>query len=307
MSWAQRLIREKIEVTPGTAVATAAVDALLARNGTFRNLDADAQQRDFLVGIEGAQGEDLSNKTSGAEYEIEAAPPAVAGAAPLYAHLLRSSGWDLTMDDTDAVFTPMNPSAEIPSCTMMLKNGSVQQVIAGVRSPVSFTAEVNRKAFFKFNRRGRYVAPVAHVQEAHDFSGWPRAIDCTPENMFAFTLGGTKLCVRSFNWTDNRTITVDKYMNCAGAELGPRRFTGQMVVKWPAIGAKDLIAQCEAEITEPLIWTLGTVAGKTISMSCPKVQIKWAGETNIDGDLGATLDLIFLPDAGDDEIEIRFQ
>lgn len=307
MTWAQRLIREKIEITPGTAVATTAADVLLARNATFRNLDADAQQRDFLTGIEGAQGEDLYNKTAGAEYEIEAAPPAVLGAAPLYAHLLRSSGWDMVMDDTDAVFTPMSPEAEIPACTQMLKNGAIQQVIAGVRGSVMFTAEVNRKPFFKFNRRGRFVAPVAHVQEAHDFSGWPRAIDCTPENMFAFTLGGTKLCVRSFNWTDNRSVTVDKYMNCAGAALGPRRFTGQMVVKWPAIAAKDLIALCEAGTTEPLIWTLGTVAGKTISMSCPKVQIKWAGEQNIDNDLGATLDLIFLPDAGDDEIEIRFQ
>lgn len=306
-TWAQRLIREKIEVTPGTGVATTVADALLARNVTFRNLEADYQAQDFVRGFEGAQAEDLYNVNAGAEYEIEAAPPETAGSPPIYAHLLQSSGMDMVIDDTDIVFTPMDPLAEIPACTMMMKNGAMQQVVAGVRGSFSFTAEVNRKPFFSFNRRGRYQAPVAYVSEQHPFAGWPRAIDCTPENMFAFTLGGTKLCCRSFNFTDGRTPLVDKYMNCDGTTLGPRNITGSMTVKWPALAGKDLLTQIREGVTEPLIFTLGTTVGKILGISAPKVQIKWAGEQNIDGDLGITLDLVFLPDLGNDEIEIRFQ
>ena len=306
-TWPQRLIREKIEVTPGTAVVTATADALLARNVTMRFLDADYQQQDFVIGAEGAQGEDLSNVRTGAEYDIEAAPPTAIGTPPMYAHLLRSSGWNMTTSASDTVFKPMAPSVVIPACTMMLKNGAVQSVISGIRGSMSFTAENGRKPFFRFNRSGRYQAPVAYVSEAHDFTAWPRALDCTPENMFAYTLGGIKLFCRSFTFTDGRQAVVDKYMNGDGTTLGPRRFTGRMTVKWPDLATKNLLSQIRNGVTEPLVWTLGTVAGKTISISAPKVQIKWAGEQDIEGDLGINLDLVFRPSVADDEIEIRFQ
>lgn len=304
-TFAQRLIREKIQVDPDTAIATTAADAILARNVTMRFLDAEYQQRDFVIGIEGAQGEDLYNVRSGAEYEVEAAFANAPETPPQYAHLIRSSGWDMADDDGDIVFTPMDPGAVIPACTLMMKNGALQQVISGLRGSLAFTAEVGRKPFFRFNRMGRYQPPSAYVAETHNFDDWPRALDCTPENMFAVTLGGTKLCCRSFNFTDGRSPVVDKYMNCEGTTLGPRRMTGRITVKWPSYATKDLLTQIRQGVTEPLVWTLGN-ATTFMSVSAPKVQIKWAGEQDIEGDLGINLDLVFEPDAGNDEIEMRF-
>ena len=304
-TWAQRLIREKIQLDPSIPVVTAPTDAILARNVTMRFLDAEYQQIDFVTGVEGAQGEDLSNVRSGAEYEVEAAFAPTPETPPNYAHLIRSSGWDMADDDGDIVFTPMDPGDTIPACTLTMKNGALQQVVGGLRGSLAFTAEVGKKPFFRFNRMGRYQTPVAYVKETHDFTGWPRAIDCVPENMFAFTLGGTKLCCRSFNFTDGRSPVVDKYMNCDGTTLGPRRVTGRMTVKWPALATKDLLTQIRQGVTEPLVWTLGGAAA-SLSISAPRVQIKWAGEQDIDGDLGINLDLVFLPHLGNDEIEMRF-
>lgn len=308
--WSQRLIREKLETVPGTAIATAAADALYARNVTIRNLDADYAARDYVIGIAGAQGEDLSNVHMAAEYDIEAAPPVSAASPPLYAHLLQSSGMLMASDDGDTVFTPLDPGAAIPSCTLHLKNGALQQVSAGMRGSLSFTAEAGQKPFFRFNRRGKYQAPVAYVQEAHDFSGWPQALECIPENMFAVTLGGTTLLCRSFNFTDGRQPQTNKYMNAEGTNLGPRNFTGRLTVQWPALAAKDLLTQIRGGVStvQALVWTLGRTAGQTIQISAPRVQIKWAGEQDIEGDLGINLDLVFLPTgAGNDEIEIRYQ
>jgi len=303
--YAQRLIREKIEVTSGTAVATTASDAVLAMNFTARHFEADYQQQNFVRGTEGAQGEDAYNIHAGAEYDVEAAPP-VANGALLYAHLLRSSGMDMTDDDGDIVFTPTDPLKEIPSCTMQMRNGAIMQTVTGVRGGFSFTAENARRPFFRFNRRGRYVDPVAPVSEPHNFEAWPRALIANPENMFAFALGGTKLCATRFNFTDGRTPTVDKYMNCGGTSLSARRFTGAMTVKWPDLATKDLLTQIKKGITEPLVWTLGKEAGKTLTITAPKVLIKWAGEQDIEGDLGISLDLTMLPLNGNDDLEIRF-
>lgn len=305
--FAQRLIREKLETVSGTAIPTVPADAILARNVTIYNLEADYQAQDFVTGTEGAQGDDVNNVRSGADYDVEAAPPTVTGTPPQYAHLLRSSGMTMTDDDGDTVFTPMPLELTIPSCTMQMRNGAVMQNIAGVRGGFSFTAETGRKPFFRFNRRGKFVAPIAFDTVAHDFTSWPRALTCTPENMFAFTLGGIKLCCTAFNFTDGRQPQAETYMNCEDTTLTPRNFTGSMTVKWPALATKDLLSQIRNGITEPLVWTLGTVAGATVSVSAPQVQIKYSGEQNINGDLGISLDLVFRPTgAGNDEIEIRF-
>jgi len=305
--YAQRLIREKLEVTSGTAVATAAADAILARNVTLYNLEADYQARDYVTGTEGAQGDDVNNVRSGADYDVDAAPPTTAGDPPHYAHLLQSSAMAMADDAGDTVFTPLAEHLAVPSCTMNLRNGAVMQNIAGVRGAFSFEAEVGRKPFFRFNRRGLYVAPIAHVQEAHDFTSWPQALTCSPENMFAFTLGGQKLCCTSFRFSDGRQPQAATYMNCDDTTLTPRNFTGSMTVKWPAFATKDLLTQIRNGVTEPLVWTIGLVPAKTIQITAPKVQIKYSGEQNINGELGIGLDLIFQPTgAGNDEIEIRF-
>ncbi|WP_313352642.1 phage tail tube protein [Paracoccus sp. (in: a-proteobacteria)] len=305
--YAQRLIREKLETVSGTPVATAATDAILARNVTLYNLEAEYQAQDFVTGTEGAQGDDVNNVRAGADYEIEAAPPAAAGQPPHYAHLLQSSAMAMADDAGDTVFTPLALELPIPSCSMQMRNGALQQNIAGVRGSLAFTAETGRKPFFRFSRRGRYLAPEAFDPMAHDFDGWPRALTCSPENMFAFTLGNQKLCCSAFSFNDGRQPQAETYMNCEDTTLTPRNFTGSMTVKWPALATKDLLTQIRGGVTEPLVWTLGKTPGQIITVSAPKVQIKMSGEQNLNGDLGIALDLVFQPTgAGNDEIEIRF-
>ena len=77
-------------------------------------------------------------------------------------------------------------------------------------------------------------------------------------------------------------------------------------MKWPALATKDLLSEVRAGTTQALVWTLGKTEPVTLMISAPKVQIKFAGEQDVDGDLCINLDLVFQPDAGDDEIEIRF-
>ncbi len=164
--YAQRLISEKLETVAGTPEATAATDAILARNVTLRNLEAEYQQQDFARGTEGAQGEDVHNVHAGAEYDVEAAFGATS-TVPAYAHLLQSSGMAMADDDGDTVFTPTAEGVEIPTCTLQMRNGALMQNVAGVRGSFSFTAE-------------------------------------TGQNMFAFTLGGQHLCVSRFSFSDGR-------------------------------------------------------------------------------------------------------
>ena len=302
-----RSIREKLEATFETDAAPAAIDSILCRNLTMRPIEGDWQQQDFVNGMPGAQPEDLYGIHCAADYEVEAIPSGAAGTAPIYAHLLKSSGLsEVIAAGVSVGYSPTPNGDTFASTTMQLRNGQTVQNVVGCRGSMGFTAEVKRRAFFSFQRRGRFGAPIAWAAEPHDFAGWGRSLECTPENMFAFTLGGTKLCVRSFSLTDGRTPVVDKYMNCGGSDITGHRFTGRMSVKWPALATKDLIGITKAGTTEPLIFELGKTAGQKVRITGPKVQIKFAGEENIEGDLGASLDLVFLPEQGDDDILIEF-
>jgi hypothetical protein len=188
-----------------------------------------------------------------------------------------------------------------------MRNGALMQTVVGVRGSFGFTAEVNKRAYFSVTRQGQYQAPVAYVSDSHPFAGWPRGLECTPENMFAFTLGGTKLLVTRFNFTDGRTPRVNEYMNEFGTKLSPRMFTGSMTIKHPDLATKDLLGMVHDMTKEPLIFTLGKTAGRILTITAPNVQIKSPSEQDINGDLGLSLDLRMLPTAaGDDDVEIRF-
>ncbi|MFI0477404.1 hypothetical protein [Paracoccus jiaweipingae] len=306
-SYKLRCIREKLEQTFETDAAPAAVDSILCRNLTMRALDGDWQEQDFVNGMEGAQPEDLYGAHCSADYEIEAIPSGAAGTAPVYAAILKSSGLSEVVNaGVSVAYAPTPRDQPFASTTMQMVNGQITQNVVGCRGSMGFTAEVKRRAFFSFQRRGRFGEPTDYVKAPHDFAGWGRSLECTPENMQAFTLGGTKLCVRSFSLTDGRSPVVDKYMNCGGADITGHRFTGRMSVKWPTRTAKDLIGLSKAGTTEALIFELGKVAGQKLRITGPKVQIKFAGEEDIDGDLGASLDLVFLPEQGDDDILLEF-
>lgn len=301
-----RVIREKAETEFEGSAAPTSADAILCRNLTIRNLDGDWQEQDFVTGNDGAQQEDIYNAHCAADYEVEAAGSGTPGTPPVYAAILTSSGLSEVVAADRVAYSPTPDNGEFGSTTMQMLNGRVTQTVVGVRGSMGFAAEVNRRALFNFRRRGRYGAPEAFSREVHEFPDWGRSPICSPENMAAFTFGGVKLCVRSFSFNDGRNPVVDKYMNCGGTDITGRRYTGRMQIKWPDLAIKDILTTSKDGLMDSLIFELGKEAGQIVRITAPRVQLKFAGEEDIEGDLGASVDLVFLPEQGDDEILIEF-
>lgn len=283
-------------------------DPILARTVTFRHIEADMQRREFVTGQEGAQTEDVLNLNAGADIEVEGAPGGAAGTAPKYADLLKACGLTETVTAGVSVsYTPVPMGTEPTEIELQGRNANVWQAMAKVGGSLSFSAETARKPMFTMKMVGNsqaHAAPV--VGPAPSFAGFPAAIECSPANMSAFTLGGVTLCVQSFNLSDGRSPMRGKFMNCDKTTNYSRAFTGRMVVEWPPTATKDLLALCKAGTTEPLIWQLGSAAGQIVRVVAPKVQIKYAGEQDIDGILAIALDLVFTPDQGDDDVAFIF-
>lgn len=296
-----------IRAAADTDAPLTTTDVILCRNLQTTRLGGDYQPRDFATGYQGAQPEELRNAHSGASFEIEAATGGAAGTPPVYNHLLTACGLAETVSAGVSVsYTPTPPVATRPEERLELVDGITAQVVRKARGGVAFTAEVNRTPFFAFNLMGTYGAPTAGAAATGDFTAWRQAKECSPVNMGAASFAGVDICLRSLSISDGRTPRVGKFMSCAGTDITPRRFTGRMTLDWPALADLDLLEQCRAGVTSALTWTLGTEAGDLLTVQAPAVQIKYAGEQDIDGTLGVNIDLVFTPDQFDDEIAFIF-
>ncbi|MBO6789516.1 MAG: hypothetical protein JJ894_03165 [Dinoroseobacter sp.] len=297
-----------IRAAADTADPLVAKNAILCNDLTLRFLEGDYQAREFATGDEGAQIEELYNKHSGAQFMLEAAGGGAADTPPKYADLLKACGLTETIVDATSVsYSPTPMGAAKAEARLELRSGVATSVVRKARGALTFTAETNRKPMIGFNILGEYQGPTDGVLNGLDFTGWRKALECSPANMNAFTFNGTTLCVRSFTFTDGRTPRLGRFMNCDGTDITHRRFTGRMTIEWPDRSTMDLIALCAAASTHAFVWQLGSVAGDIVRVAAPAVQIKFAGEQDIDGTMGANLDLVFTPVSGDDEIALIFK
>jgi hypothetical protein len=305
-SFKDRLLRARLVGDAGLLDAT---DAMLVRNLQPTRLGGDYTGLAYADGLEGADPEELRNQHLGVSFEVDGGWGAAAGTPPAIAPLLQACGMTETVNAGTSVAYSMTPQATAKSELELAFNlGGQMQAMANARGSLSFTANAGARPFFSFNYMGAYAAPVAEAWPAADFSGWKPGVTAVPANMQAFTLGGT-FCVREFSFTDGRTPMVNKFMNCDGVDITRRAVTGRMQVEMPDIATRALVEQCRTGVTFPLTWEINreTAAEGALRIAAPKVQLKWAGEVDLDGTMGANIDLIFLPDQGDDDLSIIFK
>lgn len=305
-SYKRRFIRAK---DTADVRGWAPTDTVLAENATIRQLEADYQATPTLNGLEGAPPEEVRNPRSGAQFQVEAGMKVAAGIVPAYDMLLRACGLDVTVvADTSVSYSPTAIDGDYDQCDLQLRTADAVQDLTGARGALSFSVSSGEKPKFGFNMVAQYATPAAEGFVAPDFSNWDKAAVATPTSVAAFLLGGTDLCVRSLSFSDGRNPSTGRFMNCDGTDIIRRAFTGQAVIEWPDLATKNVIENAYQEATEALVFEIRhpTEAGRVMRIAGAKVQMKFSGDTDIDGTLGATLDLVFLPDQGDDDIAIIF-
>jgi len=307
MSYKYRMIRAKDSAAVEPIDATHAV---LCRNLRPSQLEGDYTEQSYADGTEGAQQEELFNPRSGVQFELDGGCGGAAGTAPRIGHLLKACGLSETIvAATSVTYAPLSHGGSFGSVDLQMNIGGQVQDLGEARGSLSFTANSGQRPFFNVNLMGRYNKPVTDIWSAPGFAGWVMGPTCEPTNMQAFTIGGTTLCVTQFSFSDGRTPRVDTYMNCPGVDIAMRRYTGRIQVRMPDLATKELVDECRTGITAPFIWEINAddPANGAMRIAGPKVQMKWAGEADINGELGANIDLVFQGDQGDDDLAIIYK
>lgn len=282
-------------------ISYATATDLLVMDLTRKMIEADYQERNFVKGTEGAQGDDVDNLHAGVDFSLEAGMTGTAGELPAYGDILKACGLSDTSTSTTASLSPTPMASDLAEIAFEMRDADRRQVIEKARGTLEFSAENGKKPMFMTKFLGTYDAATVPSAVTPDFTSWPTALSCTTANMNAVTIGGISVCCQSLTLSDGRTPTRNTYMNCDETNIRARKVTGKMVIELPDAATLDMLTLATSAAKQALVWELGKTGSPQLKLAAPAVQFKFAGEQDIDGDIGMAFDLIFTADQGDDE------
>lgn len=203
------------------------------------------------------------------------------------------------------VYSPVSDGFE--SVTVYHSIETNRHPMTGARG--TMTLQMTPKALpkMRFALTGRWVDPGDAALPDVDFSAFqaPRPVSsaATP----VADLGGYQGVVRDFSIDLGNTVVHQDFINKESVELTDRNVKGTLVLDAPALATKDYFATVLARTKQTLRVVHGTAPGGIVQIDAPSIQLLNPRYGNADGNVTLTLDLKFLPVAGNDEIAITIK
>ena len=309
---AENLIEDKVvlikkETTYGTdPTPTGAANAILTTGFQIQPNESTRVDRNLDRPGYGASPAIMAGKNVGFGFRVEAVGSGAAGTAPAFGPVLQMGGFAEVVDA--GVSVTYAPVSEDPaSATMYFYQGPNLHKGLGGRAGVGFEAAALAIPYFTADGRALYVAPAAGAPTGVDYSDFltPRPVEdaITP----TFSLHSHGAVMQRLSIGAGRSPTYRNLVNQEAIRLPPRRIEGSCTIIAPAIATKDYYAAMAAETLGALSFVHGVTAGRIVAVAASLVQIVSIAHTEIDGELGLDLGLLFVAsDAGDDELSFIF-
>lgn len=275
-----------IETTYGVAAAIAATNVLYAMDVTFKPVET-LVSRDFRTAD---RPTDMKQQSVRKWWEIGANFPytysGTAGVASALAPILLACGGSQTVvADTSVTYTrertDLVDSATIDIRTPLSDNSfDYQRKALGARGTLGFKIASGEDIVFNASLVGNYVEPdkVAVVtgeygDQKTNLFGAPKAALVTVK-----TLDGHTVCLNSIEATNFFSYAVEHYEDMCGASAKMKDSepgTLKMVMGMPdwAIFNPYVMTSREALNTVPLVVSVGTEAGQTLTISVDELQM----------------------------------
>lgn len=230
--------------------------------------------------------------------------------------LLRACGLSETVNtDTDVTYQPVSADFEEVALYFVREVGGagVLHKALNCKGNMQIQLAAEQLPLFQFDGFvGKFVEPISpsDITPAPANFGTPLAVTKDNTPTFSIDADGTAWtpCINSFSFNLGNTVSWKDEPNCIGSVIEDRRSTGQIVVRAPNVGDRDIwdwiMAHAGITMTD-LSVIHGTTAGNIVELDIPEVQFTGISETNVRGELYYTIDFSALPtSSGDDEISI---
>ena len=306
LKWRKTVILAKLENTYGTdAAPTGAANAIQISEATVTPLAGDELDRGLMRETLGSSASIPTNTHVTCEFTVEIAGSGTAGTAPAFGPLLRACAMAETVDSGVSVaYNPVSTNEESASLYFH-RDGNLFKLI-GARGNVTAEMNANNLPVFKFSFVGLWTEPSSAAMPTADFSAFVEALPVNNANTPTFNLHGYAAVMTAFTFDLGNVVNHRDRVNSTEVKFSDRKMSGSATFEEPAISTKNFYALAKDATLDAVQMVHGTAAGNIVTVDMPKVQLKTPSQSNEDGTVLLALALTPTPDAGDDEITIKF-
>lgn len=317
----KKAIFAKTETTYGTAISTAAADAILVSNLEVQPIEGDQVDRNLVKPYFGASDILTANARTRVSFGVELAgtgtAPTTSAAVPHYGALLRSCAMSETIvantatgsDPSNAKVAYKPVSESISSVTIRCNYDGVLHVVRGCRGNVRLQCQTGQIPMLMFEMEGIYVSPtdsafadsIANV----NYSGIakPLIFNSTNTTNFRF-LSQSNVevdpCLQSVEIDVGNQLVYRELVGCDKEVLiTNRRSSGTVTIDAVLMAKKNYFEAANSNETGVLKFTHGTVPGNRVTFRAPRASLNSISYTEADNVLQYNIPFTLLPDSLD--------
>jgi len=316
----KKAIFAKTESTYGTAISTAAVDAILVSNLEMQPFEGDQVDRNLVKPYFGASDILTANGRTRVSFGVELAgtgtAPTTNAAVPHYGSLLRACAMSQTLVANTATGSdPSNAKVEyrpvsegFSSVTIRCNYDGVLHTIRGCRGNVRLMCPVGQIPMLMFDFEGIYVSPTDSAYDDYiagvSYNGIATPLVFNSTNTVGFRFlsqSSTEVdpCLQNLEVDIGNTVTYRELVGCGKQVLiTNRRSTGSVTIDAVLMAKKNYFQAANDNETGVLRFTHGTTPGNRVAFLGYRASLTSASYTETDNVLQYNIPFVLLPDKG---------
>ena len=299
-------ILAKAETVYGTdPVPTGAANALLVSGEpNVSPMDMKVVDRDVMRPFFGNSEKLPTGIFSKVDFSCEMAGAGTAGTVPAWGVLLRACAFAETISaGVSVAYAPVTDSLE--SATIYFNRAGVLHKLTGARGTVKFGFTVDGIPKFDFSFTGLFNTVADAALPTLTLSAWKTPLPVNHTNTPTFTIHGYAAKMQSLDIDVAAELSPYSLLNdTEHVEIVNRKPAGKIVMEATTVAQKDWWSTVKNVTTGALNLVHGLTAGNIVQIDAPKVQISSPTYSNFNGVLMLNGDLVFAPNAGNDELII---
>lgn len=306
MKWSKKVLLLKIESVYGTDPTPDGTDnaqLMYASDVNLSPLAAQGVEREVVRanGDYGAFASILVGKHVMLEFSVEMAGSGTADTPVKYGPALRACGMAETITaSTKVAYTPVSEAQE--SCTCYIHIDGTRYKLLGARGDVSWELGILQRPRLRFRLLGLFAAAADETFPTPVYTGFLAPLVVSDVNTPTLTLHGTAVKVASLTATLGNQVEYRELVNSTEIVISGRKTVGQIVLEQVLVATKDWMGAVTGETLAALAVVHGLNAGNIINLDGPKIQLMNPRLGGSQDRTMLTLDMVFTPNTGDDEI-----
>lgn len=307
MRWREKLILLSAEPTYLGAVTPVAANYQRAMDLSIA-FEQEGVQDEVEQGFEGAVEEIPTGEHVTLSYKTHLFGSGTAGVAPPFADALLACRLAEVIDAGVSV-SYVIAADQGGSAASLVRIGKNLHAIAGMRGKVDWIMEKGIP-MLQWQFKGTWATPThdASALPTVDNAPWLGFQPTGPGRTTNPTLHGQQVRAYSLSMSSGNDPIYDESLGDSQIVFNSRAANGKIQIEAPTLDEINFFTRASTRQHGALSIQHGQTAGNIAKLACPNVQVKKPVYAKLDnGNVGYDIDLMLLPDEGNDEYSFIFE